>query len=742
MLDKWHKKEKPVFTGIARGIGGFGFGKAAGGGGGGTSTANSVVASGGAIQTYVDGSTTYRLHIFGNGDSDFVYTSGPGSIDIMVIGGGGSGAASSGDQDAGKGGGGSGGLAWVDAIPISPGTTCPITVGDGGQGHYGHDSGSTRVGRNGSNSVFVIPSGPYTITGAGGGGGGAADTNGTPVSPVRVPNANTNNGAPGGSGGGAGCRGSANGSFTGGNAEQQTANPGLPWVTDYGAPGGNAVSNPSSGGGGGGGVGTAGSNQTSSDGGNGGAGLNNFVGPTAAQKAFLLGTKGLGMSNANPHEYATPSSPSVYIGGGGAGAPGTSGANFSYPLSLGGLGGGGRAGLGKNVQQGSPNLDSTLPSAYWHQIGGANHHGGGGGGAADDPKGPGTDRRRTSGGFGGRGGQGVVVVRYEVTEGTKFQYITASGGVESTDGDYKIHKFDGSGTNNAPGTFTVTQKAEDPKDNTIEVLVVGGGGSGGKWSGGGGGAGGVAHTYNYSLEHPAFTGSGPWAIPLQTGGGGSVQTSNGVGNAGGDSYFGPTNLRLVGMGGGGGGTSLSISPLPDTIYNSMDGGSGGGGAAQNTNGRAGFGHQRDIFGSDPGWFGWSNRIQYNTKIVAYHYGHSGGQANQPSDTDMGGGGGAGGAGTNGGPGTGYSSGQGHGGPGIAISITGSPVIYGGGGTGASPPGSEAGAPGGGGTGGGGGNTAGGAGTDGLGGGGGGCYSAGPQSGRGGAGTVIVRYKYQ
>ena len=28
MLDKWHKKEKPVFTGIARGVGGFGFGAA------------------------------------------------------------------------------------------------------------------------------------------------------------------------------------------------------------------------------------------------------------------------------------------------------------------------------------------------------------------------------------------------------------------------------------------------------------------------------------------------------------------------------------------------------------------------------------------------------------------------------------------------------------------------------------------------------------------------------------------
>ena len=33
MLGNWHKKEKPVFTGITRGLGGFGFGKAAGGGG-------------------------------------------------------------------------------------------------------------------------------------------------------------------------------------------------------------------------------------------------------------------------------------------------------------------------------------------------------------------------------------------------------------------------------------------------------------------------------------------------------------------------------------------------------------------------------------------------------------------------------------------------------------------------------------------------------------------------------------
>ena len=30
MLDKWFKKEKPVFTGITRGLGGFGFGASGG----------------------------------------------------------------------------------------------------------------------------------------------------------------------------------------------------------------------------------------------------------------------------------------------------------------------------------------------------------------------------------------------------------------------------------------------------------------------------------------------------------------------------------------------------------------------------------------------------------------------------------------------------------------------------------------------------------------------------------------
>ena len=64
MLDKWHKKEKPVFTGIARGISGFAFGRvsaAAGGGGGAAYTQN----SGGVINDYQEaGGDKYRAHIF------------------------------------------------------------------------------------------------------------------------------------------------------------------------------------------------------------------------------------------------------------------------------------------------------------------------------------------------------------------------------------------------------------------------------------------------------------------------------------------------------------------------------------------------------------------------------------------------------------------------------------------------------------------------------------------------------
>ena len=59
IFNEFFKKEKPVFTGIARGVGGFGFGGAAGGGGGSSDLANA--ATGG---TRVAPGNGYAYHFF------------------------------------------------------------------------------------------------------------------------------------------------------------------------------------------------------------------------------------------------------------------------------------------------------------------------------------------------------------------------------------------------------------------------------------------------------------------------------------------------------------------------------------------------------------------------------------------------------------------------------------------------------------------------------------------------------
>ena len=69
-------------------------------------------------------------------------------------------------------------------------------------------------------------------------------------------------------------------------------------------------------------------------------------------------------------------------------------------------------------------------------------------------------------------------------------FMSASGGTETTSGDFKIHKFTG------PGTFTVSSIGNLDKNNTVSYVVVGGGGGGmsmvqnNSQGGGGGGAGG------------------------------------------------------------------------------------------------------------------------------------------------------------------------------------------------------------------------------------------------------------
>ena len=73
-------------------------------------------------------------------------------------------------------------------VALSPGTTCPITIGGGGS-QFESTSGSGNYGGNGVDTAFTIPTGPTVYTAAGGGGGGGADES---------------DGRPGGSGSGSG----------------------------------------------------------------------------------------------------------------------------------------------------------------------------------------------------------------------------------------------------------------------------------------------------------------------------------------------------------------------------------------------------------------------------------------------------------------------------------------------------------------------------------------------------------
>ena len=321
----------------------------------------------------------------------------------------------------------------------------------------------------------------------------------------------------------------------------------------------------------------------------------------------------------------------------------------------------------------------------------------------------------------------VVLVYVDATKGWLYvqesnvqvlgpQYVTASGGTETTSGDFKIHTFTSS------GTFTVSDVGNADGSTTVEYLVVAGGGSGGKATaaGGGGGAGG----YRTNNPSPATGGLSvsAQAYPITVGGGGATQSSTALGNDGSNSIF--STITSAGGGGGGG----AAEPAGQPGRNGRSGGSGGGGTYGGPPGP----------GSAPASSGGSG----NTPPVSPPQGNNGGPgAPQSGSHGGGGGGGASAVGA-----TGTSGDAGNGGDGSANTITGSSVSYSGGGGGGiqtgNPDNEGAGGAGGGG---GGGKNAGGvgsgtAGSTNTGGGGGG---SGPGSGgAGGSGVVIIRYKYQ
>jgi len=316
--------------------------------------------------------------------------------------------------------------------------------------------------------------------------------------------------------------------------------------------------------------------------------------------------------------------------------------------------------------------------------------------------------------------QGWIVTSVADQGASQATYIVASGGTETTSGDYKIHTFTSS------GTFTVSSVGNsDGGGDGVSYLVLAGGGSGGSrnpgGNGGAGGAGGYREGKNSGdpytaspLNAPAGLTVSAQGYPITVGAGG---TTPGATPAVAQGVQGSTSTfsTISSAGGGKGGVS---DPGNSNNVSAGNGGSGGGAAF-------GPGPKAQNFGAG------------NTPPVSPPQGNNGGQGRSSSTVSSGAGGGAGAVGTNA-----DGSSGGVGGNGVASSITGSPVTRGGGGGGASETIPE----GAGGSGGGGkgklnsGPTADMNGTANLGGGGGGGYDS--QGGTGGAGVVIIRYKYQ
>ena len=259
----------------------------------------------------------------------FAVPSGVTSLDaVLVVAGGGSGGGDNG------GGGGGGGTIFMPAVPVSPGGTIAITVGDGASPNPG---GEPLAGLAGQDSVFgASPSpgttNPLTAKGGGKGGGGA---------PGERP------GGIGGSGGG----GSGAQSSPGGPGSQPTQS-GDSGAYGFGNNGGtgNFTAPGTYGGGGGGGAGAVGTNGN-------GPGT-----PTAG------GAGGVGKA----YTIADGTSPVFYAGGGGGGAH-IHNAGAASPCGTG----------GKGAYE-----NATFPLA--DKSGQANRGGGGGGsdrGSNDNGKG-------------------------------------------------------------------------------------------------------------------------------------------------------------------------------------------------------------------------------------------------------------------------------------------------------------------------------------------------------------------
>ena len=275
--------------------------------------------------------------------------------DILIVGGGGQGGCT----DAG--GGGAGGLVFMPNFLLNAGTY-NVTVGTGGI-----DDGNTisTTGANGNDTIIKNSDNSIFLIAKGGGGGGSRFNATSPA-------------ASGGSGGGAGS--GTNGSASGGNATQTNSSivSGNSLTYGFGNNGGTNATN-SKGGSGGGGAGTAGGNNTS---GQGGDGLSSVV-----INGIIYNFKNIFnlTTNTSSPNYVgkVENDGNIYFAAGGGGGHNTVTRN-------GGLGGGGRG------YESNSGENAAL----------TNTGSGGGGGGGNH-------------GQGGRGSDGVVIIRFLKSETKK-----------------------------------------------------------------------------------------------------------------------------------------------------------------------------------------------------------------------------------------------------------------------------------------------------------------------------------
>ena len=573
--NSWHKKEKPLL-GLTGAGGGVGSNLVAGGEAGPTNSA-----TGGYISEYESGGTKYRSHTFMK-TGTWVVTSNDGfDVEYLVVAGGGGGGQQHG------GGAGAGGFRTnlsghplatpTGAYPVTPtggnpsnNGTYTVEVGQGGRGNSSGGYPHSVMNRTaGGNSKFD------TITATGGGFAGNWQS-------TNAHNEAFNAGGTGGSGGADGsCEGNAVSPAIAGNTPPSSP------------PQGNPAGTSRYSGAGGGGATQAGGNATD---------------VPSPYGAGVAGKGGDGSAIAIQGSTAV-----TYAGGGGGGmyqnSPGYPG--VPSKRSPGGAGGGGQGGWG-----GGANLTEF-------GIAGQDGLGGGGGGGGNSCYGSPTGNCNYPLHQGGAGGDGTVIIRYEI--GSVGGSAKATGGAisfwsnpGSPTGKTCIHKFF------TPGTLTVSTNITG-----AETVVIGGGGGGGTDCGGGGGAGAYRHASSVSLptaSYPVTVGSGGQVVEGNLPGPG---TGGGRGWYGGDSIFNSVTSN-GGGGGGGGAPTESKAGGPSGPYASPGNASGGGGQGATT-------------GPGP----------------AGAYGYAGGNGNNGAPYYAGGGGGAGGVGTNAGAGGGattYSNG--------------------------------------------------------------------------------------